>query len=49
MPAGLQSARGVLHYADVFRLADRANVLDRPELAATRMKSLMTVLGVAQD
>jgi hypothetical protein len=49
MPAGLQSARGVLHYADVFRLADRANVLDRPELAATRMRSLMTVLGVAQD
>lgn len=47
MPAGMQSARGVLHYADVFRLADRANVLDRPELAAARMKSLMAVLGVA--
>ena len=47
MPAGMQSARGVLHYADVFRLADRANVLDRPELAVERMKSLMTVLGVA--
>ena len=46
MPAGMQSARGVLHYADVFRLADRANVLDRPELAATRMKNLMGVLGV---
>lgn len=49
MPAGLQSARGVLHYADVFRLADRANVLDRPELADRRMRSLMTVLGIAQD
>ncbi|UDF28160.1 UNVERIFIED_ORG: dihydrodipicolinate synthase family protein [Roseateles sp. XES5] len=47
MPAGMQSARGVLHYADVFRLADRANVLDRPELAAARMKNLMAVLGVA--
>jgi hypothetical protein len=46
MPAGMQSARGVLHYADVFRLADHANVLDRPELAATRMKNLMGVLGV---
>ena len=46
MPAGMQSARGMLHYADVFRLADRANVLDRPELAATRMKNLMGVLGV---
>ena len=46
MPAGMQSARGVLHYADVFRLADQANVLDKPELASARMKSLMTVLGV---
>ena len=49
MPAGMQSARGVVHYADVFRLADKANVLDNPELAAVRMKNLMTVLGVAQD
>ena len=46
MPAGMQSARGMLHYAEVFRLADQANVLDRPELAATRMKNLMGVLGV---
>ncbi|WP_411033563.1 dihydrodipicolinate synthase family protein [Shinella sp. BYT-45] len=46
MPAGMQSARGLLHYADVFRLADRANVLDRPELAAARMRNLMGVLGV---
>ncbi|MDP9591615.1 UNVERIFIED_ORG: hypothetical protein J2W19_004193 [Shinella zoogloeoides] len=47
MPDGMQSARGVVHYADVFRLADKANVLDKPELAAARMKSLMTVLGVS--
>lgn len=47
MPAGMQSARGVVHYADVFRLADKANVLDKPELAAAQMKSLMTVLGVS--
>lgn len=46
MPAGMQSARGLLHYAEVFRLADRANVLDRPELAAERMRSLMRVFGV---
>lgn len=46
MPAGMQSARGLLHYAEVFRLADQANVLDQPELAARRMQSLMTVLGV---
>ncbi len=49
MPDGMQSARGLLHYAEVFRLADRANVLDRPDLAAARMKNLMSVLGVGQD
>lgn len=47
MPAGMQSARGVMHYADVFRLADQANVLDRPDLAVQRMKSLMAVYGVS--
>lgn len=31
MPAGLQSARGILHYSDVFRLADQADVLVREE------------------
>ncbi|MGF6159000.1 hypothetical protein M2267_004268 [Ensifer sp. KUDG1] len=49
MPAGMQSARGALHYADIFRLADRANVLDRPELAAQRMKSLLSTFGVDQN
>lgn len=48
LPAGLQSARGLLHYADIFRLADQANVLDRPELAAARMRNLLAVLGVEQ-
>jgi hypothetical protein len=46
MPSGMQSARGVLHYADVFRLADQANVLDKPELAAERMKALLTTQGL---
>lgn len=40
MPAGMQSARGILHYCDVFRLADQANVLDQPELARLRMEKL---------
>ncbi|MNT19310.1 hypothetical protein D3C72_1545660 [compost metagenome] len=48
MPAGMQSARGLLHYADIFRLADRANVLDRPELAVKRMQNLLATLGVEQ-
>jgi len=47
MPAGMQSARGALHYADIFRLADRANVLDKPDLAIERMTALMTQHGFA--
>ena len=48
MPAGMQSARGLLHYADVFRLADQANVLDRPDLAVERMSSFMDTFGIAR-
>jgi hypothetical protein len=46
MPGGMQGARGLLHYAEVFRLADAANVLDDPELAARRMKNFLAVYGV---
>ena len=46
MPAGMQSARGAVHYADVFRLADQANVLDQPDLAVERMRALMKTFGV---
>ncbi|KOF14700.1 hypothetical protein AC244_26065 [Ensifer adhaerens] len=48
MPAGMQSARGLLHYAEIFRLADKASVLDRPELAVKRMQSFLATLGVEQ-
>ena len=47
MPAGMQSARGAVHYADTFRLADQANVLDKPDLAIARMAALMTQYGVS--
>ncbi|HHV67188.1 dihydrodipicolinate synthase family protein [Brucella intermedia] len=47
MPAGMQSARGILHYADIFRLADKADVLDRPELAIHRMRKLLAVHGIS--
>jgi hypothetical protein len=47
MPAGMQSARGILHYADIFRLADRANVLDRPDLAISRMRKLLVIHGIS--
>ncbi|HMF67088.1 MAG TPA: dihydrodipicolinate synthase family protein [Phyllobacterium sp.] len=46
MPAGMQSARGIVHYSDIFRLADQADVLDKPELAVSRMKSLLQVYGL---
>jgi len=46
MVGGMQSARGILHYADVFRLADRAGLLADPDLAVARMKSLCAVAGV---
>lgn len=46
MAGGMQSARGALHYADVFRLADRAGLLVDPELACRRMRKLMALHGV---
>jgi hypothetical protein len=33
--------------AELFRLADEANLLEQPELAAHRMKNLMAIHGVA--
>ena len=46
MVGGMQSARGICHYADVFRLADQAGLLADPELAVGRMKMLCAVAGV---
>jgi hypothetical protein len=46
MVGAMQSARGVRHYADVFRLADRAGLLIDPGRAATRMKGLLATYGI---
>ena len=46
MLGGMQSARGALHYAEVFRLADRAGVLADPDLACRRTAALMAVHGI---
>ncbi|MEZ2332673.1 dihydrodipicolinate synthase family protein [Mesorhizobium sp. RCC_202] len=46
MVGGMQSARGICHYAEVFRLADQAGLLADPELATARMKTLCAVAGV---
>lgn len=46
MPAGFQSSRDIVHYAEVFRLADQANLLADPELAVRRMRVLLELNGV---
>ena len=47
MVGGQESARSLLHLAELFRLADKARVLHDPDLAATRMKGLLAVHGFA--
>ena len=46
MLAGLESSRGIVHYADVFRLADEAALFADPDLAALRMRSLLSTYGI---
>jgi len=46
MVGGQQSARGVVHLAEVLRLADQANLLRDPDLAASRMRSFLAVNGI---
>ena len=48
MPAGFQSSRDITHYAQVFRLADTAGLLSRPDLAEARMKMLLSLHGIEQ-
>jgi hypothetical protein len=46
MVGGQQSARSLPHVAELFRLADQASLLDDPEAAASRMRTLLAVHGV---
>ncbi len=46
MVGGQQSTRSLPHFAELFRLADAANLLEQPELAVRRMKTLLTLHGV---
>ncbi len=48
MPAGFQSSRDIVHYAAVFRLADAARLLQRPDLAEERMMLLLRLHGIEQ-
>jgi hypothetical protein len=46
MVGGQQSARNVQHFAELFRLADAAGLLQDPALACRRMKQLLAVHGI---
>jgi hypothetical protein len=43
---GLESARSVVHLAELFVLADRAGILRDPDLAADRMHRVLAVAGI---
>ncbi|KLK90006.1 hypothetical protein AA309_28095 [Microvirga vignae] len=46
MVGGMESARGILHYSEIFRLADRARLLVDPDLAVERMRQFNALNGV---
>ena len=46
MVGGQESARSLLHLAELFRLADAAGLLRDPELAIARMRRVLAVHGV---
>lgn len=48
MVGGLHSGRSIAHLAHTFVLADKAGLLLSPELAAERMRELLSVYGIGQ-
>jgi len=46
MVGGQQSTRSLPHFADLFRLADAAGLIEQPDLAVRRMKTLLALYGV---
>ncbi|WP_151633459.1 dihydrodipicolinate synthase family protein [Noviherbaspirillum aerium] len=46
MVGGQQSTRSLPHFAQLFRLADDAGLIEQPELAARRMKHLLALHGI---
>ncbi len=46
MVGGQQSTRSLPHLAELFRLADAAGLIEQPELAVARMKTLLALHGV---
>ena len=46
MIGGQQSARSIGHFAEIFRLAEAAGLLEQPGLAVARMKQLLALHGI---
>ncbi len=46
MVGGQQSTRSLPHLAELFRLADAANLLEQPDLALRRMRTLLALHGI---
>jgi hypothetical protein len=46
MVGGQQSARSLLHFCELFRLADAAGLIEQPDLAVRRMRALLALHGV---
>ena len=46
MVGGQQSTRSLLHFVELFTLADAAGLLREPELAARRMRTLLAMHGI---
>ena len=48
MIAGAEGQRSIIHFADLFVMADEAKLLQNPDLAVERMKLLLAQAGVQQ-
>lgn len=48
MVGGQESARSVLHFTELFRLADNAKLFSDPELTVSRMKNFLQLAGLEQ-
>lgn len=46
MVAGAQSARPLSYFVEIFKLAEKAGLLAKPDLAVKRMKQLLALYGV---
>ena len=46
MVGGQQSTRSLQHFAELFRLADTAGLIEQPDLAVQRMQTLLALHGV---